>query len=443
MTKKRSIIKLCIVAVLTLIGLFLTFFSFVIPTTNTTFKGFFNAINYGYDVNGGVLAVYEPVDDSFTGYDLENRLGTTAKKLSNTLSGWGFNVTKQNNSIRIEVSETNYKEINNKMSAYGVDILSIIGTEKGIMFSDKSAYDEAVESDYVDGSFLENCEYSYNQQWVVKINFTEEGKTKFKDLTQKIVNAGGKLYMFIGEQNYNTEGFELESSVSSLYLTATNQQAAEALSVQISCLSKPLNLVQVVNDTISGGLDTATGCFFGNQSTLLITGLVVLFVATVVLLSVRYHIFGAFAGWAIAIFTVIYTFLLQSIPLVLMDMNGVIGVLITYAILVGNMVSIFEKIRSEYASGKKIPNSIQSGFKKNVLPVLERYIFLLVVCAVMFIVGSTALKAIAVNVFVGLFVNYFTLFVSLRGLCALYLPLNATNKKLYNLKRGGNVKHEI
>lgn len=442
MTKKRSIIKLCIVAVLTLIGLFLTFFSFVIPTTNTTFKGFFNAINYGYDVNGGVLAVYEPVDDTITGYDLENKLETTANKLSNTLSGWGFNVTKQSNGIRIEVSETNYKEINNKMAEYGVDILSIIGTEKGIMFSDKSTYSEAIESNYVDGSFLENCEYSYNQQWVVKINFTEEGKTKFKDLTQQIVNAGGKLYMFVGEQNYNSEGFDLDSAVSNLYLTATNQQAAEALSVQISVLAKPLNLVQVVNDTITGGLNTSTAGFFGNQSTLLITGLIVLFVATVVLLSVRYHIFGAFAGWAIAIFTVLYAFLLQSIPLVLMDMNGVVGVLLVYAVLVGNMVSIFEKIRSEYASGKKIPNSVQSGFKKNVLPVLERYIFLLIICAVMFIVGSTALKAIAVNVFVGLFVNYFTLFVALRGICSLYLPINSTNKKLYNLKRG-DIKHEI
>lgn len=442
MTKKRSIIKLCIVAVLTLIGLFLTFFSFVIPTTNTTFKGFFNAINYGYDINGGVLAVYEPVDDTITGYDLENRLDTTAKKLSKTLSGWGFNVTKQSNGIRIEVSETNYKEINNKMSQYGVDILSIIGTEQGIMFSDKSTYDEAVESTYVDGSYLENCTYTYNQQWIVQVNFTEEGKTKFKDLTQKIVNADGKLYMFVGKQNYNSDGFELDNAISSLYLTATNQQAAEALSVQISVLSKPLNLVQVVNDTISGGLDISTNCFFGNQSSLLIAGLVVLFVATLVLLSVRYHIFGAFAGWAIAIFTVVYAFLLQSIPLVLMDMNGIMGFLLVYAILVGNMVSIFEKIRSEYASGKKIPNSIQSGFKKNVLPILERYVFLLIVCAVMFIVGSTALKAIAVNVFVGLFVNYFTLFVSLRGLCALYLPLNATNKNLYNLKRG-EIKHEI
>ena len=77
MTKKRSIVKLCIVTDLTLIGLFLTFFSFVIPTTNTTFKGFFNAINYGYDINGGVLAVYEPLDDTLTGQELENKVQQT------------------------------------------------------------------------------------------------------------------------------------------------------------------------------------------------------------------------------------------------------------------------------------------------------------------------------------------------------------------------------
>ena len=69
-------------------------------------------------------------------------------------------------------------------------------------------------------------------------------------------------------------------------------------------------------------------------------------------------------------------------------------------------------------------------------------IFLIIVCAVMFIVGTPALKAIAVNLFVGLFVNYFTLFVALRGVCNLYLPINSTKKEFYNLKRGA-VKHEI
>jgi len=86
MTKKKSIVKLCIISVLTLIGLFLTFFSFVIPTTNTTFKGFFNAINYGYDVDGGVLAIYKPYDDTLAGHDLENKVTTTVANLSSITS---------------------------------------------------------------------------------------------------------------------------------------------------------------------------------------------------------------------------------------------------------------------------------------------------------------------------------------------------------------------
>ena len=110
--------------------------------------------------------------------------------------------------------------------------------------------------------------------------------------------------------------------------------------------------------------------------------------------------------------------------------------------MLAGIVTVFEKIKAEYQSGKKIPNSVTSGFKKNVLPTLERYVFMLIICAVFFIVGTPALKAIAVSAFVGLFVNYFTLFVVLKGVCKTYLPINSTNKKLYNLKREA-VKNEI
>ena len=123
-----------------------------------------------------------------------------------------------------------------------------------------------------------------------------------------------------------------------------------------------------------------------------------------------------------------------------MDFNGVMGVLIVYSLLFVGEVSIFEKIRSEYAVGKKIPNSVKSGFNKNDMPTLEKYIFGLVFSAVLYIVGSVGLRALAVNIFVGLFVNYLILFAILRGICALYMPINSTNKKSFNLKREG--KHD-
>ena len=442
MTKKRSIVKLCIISVLTLIGLFLTFFSFVIPTTNTTFKGFFNAINYGYDINGGVLAVYEPYDDTLAGYDLENKVDTTIARLNSSLSSLGFNITKHNNNIRVEISNASYKNVVNKYSAYNVDILSLLGTTEGVYFSSSSS--DAKAEGYVSGEYLESSTFGYSNQWYVSINFTEEGKTKFKELTTKIANGegDGKLYVFVDGQLYNSEGFDITNGVSNLTLTATNQQAAEALSVQFSVLAKPMLFNQVISDTISAGLNSSNGSFFGNQSALLLTALILIVVATFVFFCVRYKVLGALACLSMAIFTVVYSFLLQSIPLVLMDMNGVLGVLATYVLLVSGIITIFEKIRIEYSSGKKIPNSVMSGFKKNLLTTLEKYVFVLILAAVFFIVGFTPLKTIAVNVFVGLFVNYFTLFVVLRGLCKIYLPINSTNKKLYSLKREGS-KNEI
>lgn len=446
MTKKRSIVKLCIVTALTLIGLFLTFFSFVIPGTNTTFKGFINAINYGYDLNGGVLAVYESLDKDITGYDLENRVETTVDQLNKALGGnRGFNVTKQNENVRIEVSDVYLKDVNNKIANAGyTDIFALIGSEHDIIFSIENDYQKAKENPTVTGEDILSCGYKYQNQWVVEITFTEQGKKDFKALTQQVVDGGdsAKLYMFVDGTDKTGGGMPIQSSMSTLLLPFENQLGAEAWALSLSVLAKPLVLSQVSCDVINAGLNTSTTVFFGNEASLMVCALVLIAVGAVTFLCVRYRVLGSLATLAMGIFMAVYSFLLQSIPLVVMNLNGVVGTLITFAILFAGIVTIFERIRKEYAIGKKIPNSVNSGFKKNVLPTLERYVFVLIVCAIMFIVGTPALKAIAVTLFIGLFVNYFTLFACLFGICKIYLPINSTKKQYYNLKREG-VKREI
>lgn len=471
MTKKRCKIKLVIVAILTLIGLFLTFASFVIPTTNTTFKGFFNAINYGYDINGGALSVYEVNDDRFSGDELGTRLQATVNKLNNSFNSIGLEVTRQGDQIRVQVSNGNLSYIQSLYSNYKVDILSSIGAEKGLTFSSSNSDYKA--DGFISGDYVESCSYGYyTNTWGITVNFTEEGKTLFKELTQNIANgtAGGSagagggasggsagssgggsstpsgtpgsLYMFFDGELYGS-GFEMESGVSSLTLTASNQQAAMVLAMQINALAKPVNLKTVYSNTISSGLSSSVGAFFGNAKNLLITAFAILLVASIVFMCVRYRMLGLLATLSLAIFVVVYSFLLQSIPLVLMDFNGVLGVLFTFGLLIAGFITVFEKIRSEYLLGKKIPNSVNSGFKKCLIPTLEKYVFGILFSAVLYIVGTMGLKAFAVNVFVGLFVNYFIIFAILQGVCKLYLPVNSTKGSLYNLTRKGGIKDEI
>lgn len=433
MSKKRCKVKLWLVAILTILGLLLTFVSFVIPTTNTTYNGFFNSINYGYDISGGKLALYEANDSEISSQELNIKLNDTVSKLNSSLGNLGLYATKQGNQIRIEISKTDFKNVEKLYTNYQVDIFALIGAENGITFS--SSNSNATEEGFVDGSYISESHYEFiNGSWCVVINFTESGKTNFKTLTQKVVDNSGSLYMFINGSLYGS-GFTLDNSISSLTLTATNQQTAEALALEVSALAKPINLKQVSNYEISSGLNSTTKTIFGNVNALLKIAVCLAFVASLVFLCMRYRMFGVLSIMANLIFVVIYSFLLQSIPLVKMDFNGVMGALIVYALLFIGEVNIFEKIRSEYAIGKKIPNSVKSGFNKNVLPTLEKYVFGLIFSAVLYIVGSVGLRAFAVNVFVGLFVNYLILFAILRGICALYMPINSTNKNSFNLKR--------
>jgi len=440
MSKKKSIIKLCVVGVVVLLGLFLTFFSFVIPTTKTTFKGFFNAIDFGYDVDGGVLAVYEPDGEILVESEKNKRLDNTVTKLSAALTKYGFDVSRQDDTIRLEISNAGYLELNNKFSNYGINVFSLVGSEDGLTFSSDSS--DGKKEGYVSGEYVSNCESGYSQSagvYYVTVNFTEEGQTKFRELTQKISDDSGKLYLYINGSVYNSDGFEIDGAVSSLTLTATNQVAAEAMTVQINTVAKEITLKEVVANTVSAGLNTSTDAFFGNEKTLLIVGLVLTFVGILTFLSIRYRVFGLMTGIASLIFIIIYSFLIQSIPLAKMNFNGIIGGIFAYLLLIAGFVSCLEKVRSEYKLGKKIPASLNSGFKKNFLPILEKYVFLILICAVLYIVGPVSLKYFAVSLFVGLFVNYFVIFL-LKGLCNTCLGITA-KKEFYNLKREA-VKNE-
>ncbi len=442
MSKTRSKIKLIIVAILTILGLLLTFVSFVVPTTNTTFKGFFNAINYGYDLNGGRLVTYKVVDDgTYTEDEISSRLDETVFRLSSAFSSRGFNVTRQGDTIRVEVASYDNDNVTNLMSRAGAsDIYTLIGAEKGISFNTSSSDDDAegsITTEYIAGCKLGNSQANGNESvYPITISFTEEGQKLLKEMTTpSSSDSKVTLYMYLNGNNYNSSGFEMTSGVSSVTLYSTSQDASVALFLQISALAKPLQLSVVSNNVVTGGLGTSIGTFFGNPMNMLYMTLALSILAVIVLLVVRYRMLGVLSIMSFGIFVAVYSFLLQSIPLVRMDMNGLLGVGFVFVLLAGAMVDIFERVRYEYSLGKKIPNSVTSAFKKKTLPILEKYVFLILVCAVFYIVGSTSLKAFAVTLFVGLFVNYFTLFVALRGTCLSYININPTRKKLYNLKR--------
>ena len=440
MSKTRSKIKLCIVAVLTIIGLILTFVSFVIPTTNTTFRGFFGAINLGYDINGGRLAVFEIADDNMSSQNKDMYLDESLLKLRNAFESEGYNITRQGDTIRIEASKYDDENMTDLLGRAGStsDLMDLIGSSEGISINTSSSDANAEGS--ITSEFIDRCEWGPNTQgagYRVSIIFTEAGQEMLREMTQGIIDSGsGSVYIYLDGQNYNSlSASDMLGAMTSIDLYSESTEAAESLAIRVNALAKPATLRKIVDNEVTSGLNTDLSAFFGNMEMLTIIFLAILLLATIIFLLVRYRVLGLLATVSLGIFLSVYAFLLQSIPLVVLDLNGLLGVMFVYALLVSSIVEIFERIRFEYKQGKKIPNSVMSAFRNKTLTVLEKYLFVVIMCAIFYIVGGAGLKYFAVSTFIGMFVNYFVLFVALRGTCYSYININSTRKNFYNLKR--------
>lgn len=429
MTKKYNRIKFCVIALIAVIGLVLTFFSFNVPTTTTTFRGFFNALPLDYDVNGGTMAVYEAQkDEEISQADFEKDLTVAVDNLSKTLSPHGYEVVKlDGNLVRVSASAFNSSK----------SIFNLIGSKEGVNIT----RDSTGEEEGITGEDIESCIASYQsmaETWGVTINFTEEGGEKFFDLTTEAAanTEDQNLYFYVDGQLLSQVSVSEAISGGTTFISMDTQSSAESYALQISTVSNNIYFKEISNGKTSSPL--------GNNFVLmLIIALAVILVATFVFMILRYGILGVLADLAYVFYAIIYIFLLQAIPLTNLSLAGIVGTLISYIVLIDATVMVFERIRKEYASGKKIPNSVMSGFKKTIRPTLETHIILLVLCFATYFIGVKALSDLSVSLFIGLFVSYFTVFVVLRGFAKLFLTIDSIHPKTYNLKKREGKKNEI
>ena len=429
MTKKYNKIKFCVIALIAVLGLFFTFFSFNVPTTTTTFRGFFNAVPLDYDVNGGTMAIYEAQnEEEISQVDFEKEVEVAVDNLSKTLTSKGYEVIKLDGNL-IKVNASAFNSVSS--------IFNLIGSKEGVNITTDSEGKEVG----ITGGEIESCIASFQSMantWGVTINFTEEGGDKFFDLTSKAAaNESDKnLYFYVDGTLLSQVSVTEAISGGTTFISMDTQSSAESYALQISTVANNIYFKEIINGETTSPL--------GNNFVLmLIIALAVILVATFVFMILRYGILGVLADLAYVFYAIIYIFLLQAIPLVNLSIGGLVGVLASYVILIDATVIVFERIRKEYASGKKIPNSVMSGFKRSIRPTLETHIILLVLCFATYFVGVKAFSNLAVSLFIGLFVSYFTVFVIIRGFAKLYLTIDSVHPKTYNLKKREGKKNEI
>ncbi len=118
-----------------------------------------------------------------------------------------------------------------------------------------------------------------------------------------------------------------------------------------------------------------------------------------------------------AVIALLLNTLLTMAGLIMFDatltLPGIAGLILGVGMAVDSNVLIFERIREELRAGKTVPESVDLGFDRAFITIIDTHITTIISSVILYMYGSSLIKGFAVTLILGLLINLFSaVFVS-------------------------------
>jgi SecD/SecF fusion protein len=449
MKKSRAAIFLALILIATCVLGYVAYFGI-----GSGHKGSYRNIKLGLDLAGGASITYEAVgDESPSQEDMDD----TKYKLQKRVEQYSTEATvyqEGTDRLNIEipgisgVAETNaiLEELGRPGSLYFIRHKDADGNENytlGTMEDgsygyvlNKSLEDCIADGDAVlSGTDVETAEAGYqtdnmgNQQIVVSLTFTSEGKQKFADATTAAFNDNkdtiGIYYdgAFVSVPKVNaaiTDGraiIEGEETIESARTLASTIRIG-GLKVELQRLRSQIVGAQLGQNALRTSKTAGIAGF----------ALVALFMILV------YSFPGFLSVIALGIYVILVALVLNGFDVTL-TLPGIAGILLSIGMAVDANVIIFARIREDIAAGSSVRAAIKSGFQKALSAIIDGNVTTLIAAVVLYLLGSGTVKGFAQTLAIGIVLSMFTALFVTRALMNICYALGVQDKKWYGKGR--------
>lgn len=139
--------------------------------------------------------------------------------------------------------------------------------------------------------------------------------------------------------------------------------------------------------------------------------LIIGLLAVIIFMFFYYRISGLIADLGLILnFLWIFGFMIVPGINATLTMPGIAGIILTMGMSVDSNVLIFERIREELRTGKTIRASIDAGYNRALLTIIDSHVTTLITALFLFIFGTGPIKGFAVTLSVGVTLSLFTAF---------------------------------
>ncbi len=129
--------------------------------------------------------------------------------------------------------------------------------------------------------------------------------------------------------------------------------------------------------------------------------------AVILFMAIYYKLSGVIADFALMLNVLFLMAVLAAFHATL-TLPGIAGIILTMGISVDSNVLIFERIREEFRTGKTIRASIDAGYKRALLTIIDSHITTLITAFALFMFGTGPIKGFALTLSAGVIISLFT-----------------------------------
>ncbi len=254
------------------------------------------------------------------------------------------------------------------------------------------------------GESLIGAKESYDQMRRPVVNFEldSKGARKFSALTGK--HIGDLLAIVIDGRVESAPEIQSRISKNGQITMGGDATISEAylLAVLLKAGSLPAD-VEILQSTVVGPALGHDSIEKGQMAAVVGLFLVVVF------MGIYYKLSGIIADIALLL-NILFVLAFMVMPGVsaTLTMPGIAGLILTVGITVDSNVLIFERIREELRTGKTVRASIDAGYDRALLTIIDSHVTTLITALFLFIFGSGPVRGFAVTLSVGVFLSLFT-----------------------------------
>lgn len=291
------------------------------------------------------------------------------------------------------------------------DVEIAVGTRSQIMTGRKMTYVYILKSRVqMSGEYLVDA-IPQNDQFgkpTVSFQLTREGGRIFSRVTGPNINKplaivlDGKV-----ESAPNIQDRIRDRGQITMGSGATFEEARD-LSIVLKAGALPAP-VEIIESNVVGASMGTDSIHKGLTSSLIALVLVLLFI------GIYYRLSGVIADVGL-LFNLFFLLAAMAALRSTLTMPGIAGIILTMGISVDSNVLIFERIREEMLTGKTIRASIDAGYDRALLTIIDSHVTTLITAAILFIFGTGPVKGFAVSLFLGVAISLYTALVITKAI---------------------------